>query len=107
MEFRNFDDPLYKKWRGKVFRRDFFSCRMCGSKTSLQAHHIRRWADCIELRFVVGNGITLCKVCHSLVKDREEEYAPMFLGLVGTKPNKQSKNDIIDIRMRLRKWPTQ
>lgn len=104
MEFRNFDDPIYKAWRIKVYKRDFFTCRLCGRKDGLQAHHIRRWADYPTLRFIVGNGITLCDVCHANVKDREDEYAPLFLKLVGQKPTrKQDVNNFLKIKQLLRK----
>lgn len=79
---------------------------MCGNQTGIQAHHIRRWADCVELRFVVANGITLCKVCHDLVKDREDEYASRFTKLVGMKPlikTKKDRDTFLEIRMRLGK----
>ncbi len=65
--------PKYKKWRKEVFERDNYICQICfgedermfGEKEfSLEAHHIKRWADHKELRYVVNNGITLCRECH-------------------------------------------
>lgn len=105
-EFRDFQSEQYKAWRLRVFKRDFFHCRLCGGSYHLQAHHIKRWADCIELRFVVSNGITLCETCHATVKDREESYEQMFTKLVGQRPtikNKKKTRDIIlEIKKRLR-----
>lgn len=56
----------YKQWRMKVFNRDKFTCRECGDDRggNLQAHHIKSFAEYPELRFIVSNGITLCKECH-------------------------------------------
>jgi hypothetical protein len=67
-ERRNSD---YKNWRIDVFKRDKFVCRECGYyngcgelRKDLNAHHIIRWIDDIELRYVVNNGVTLCVPCH-------------------------------------------
>jgi 5-methylcytosine-specific restriction endonuclease McrA len=105
-EERNFDDPKYKKWRITVYARDGFACRMCGAcgaGVHLQAHHIHRWADAPTLRYVVGNGITLCEPCHSLVKDKEDEFAPRFLELIKQtiKVKKASRDTLINIRIRM------
>ena len=110
-EMRNYDDPQYKKWRYLVYKRDAFTCRLCGSNNDLQAHHIKRWSEFPTLRFVVNNGITLCKLCHTLVKDREAEHEAQFTALVGKKATgrrskaAQSTNDdaLFKIRAALRK----
>ena len=54
----------YKQWRKAVFVRDKFSCQHCGTKKRLQAHHIKSWMRCEELRYDISNGITLCRSCH-------------------------------------------
>lgn len=59
---RNSDE--YRRWRKAVFVRDNFQCQHCGTKRDIQAHHIKPWARCEELRYDVSNGITLCKSCH-------------------------------------------
>lgn len=104
---RNFKDPQYVKWRKAVYARDNSSCRMCGRHgrgAHLQAHHIVRWADSPELRYVISNGITLCEVCHSLVKDREAEYAPRFVALISQAPKrKRDRDSFIAVRIALRK----
>jgi hypothetical protein len=54
-----------KYWRDKVFIRDNYTCQTCGIRGGrLEAHHIKRWADYPKLRYVVSNGITLCRTCH-------------------------------------------
>jgi 5-methylcytosine-specific restriction endonuclease McrA len=54
----------YKQWRKAVFVRDRFQCQHCGTKKDIQAHHIKSWMRCEELRYDVSNGITLCRSCH-------------------------------------------
>jgi 5-methylcytosine-specific restriction endonuclease McrA len=62
----------YKRWRYDVYVRDGFACRHCGDARggNLHAHHIKPFADHPELRYDVGNGITLCKPCHKKVHAR-------------------------------------
>ncbi len=55
----------YKNWRSSVYERDNYTCRHCQKdKCKLNAHHIVRWVDSIEMRFDINNGITLCIECH-------------------------------------------
>lgn len=62
-------DSRYKTWRTAVFERDYYTCQDCGDNRggNLQAHHIKPWGDCPELRFDVSNGLTLCIECHRKV----------------------------------------
>ena len=78
---RNFDDPVYKDWRNRVFKRDRYQCQMpqCGRKKKINAHHIRRWADSANLRFNTLNGITLCWSCHKKVTGDELRYEGLFI----------------------------
>lgn len=55
----------YKIWRDSVFKRDNYTCVICGSKGRyLNADHIKQFAYFPELRFDVSNGRTLCVLCH-------------------------------------------
>jgi hypothetical protein len=68
---RKLDDRrshLYPKWREEVFKRDGYRCQKCGDARggNLRAHHIKPFALHPELRFAVGNGVTLCHTCHQL-----------------------------------------
>lgn len=59
--------PERREWSRAVLKRDGFKCIKCGSKKNLHAHHVKPWAQFVDLRFVVSNGETLCEVCHGLV----------------------------------------
>jgi 5-methylcytosine-specific restriction endonuclease McrA len=55
----------YKLWREAVFTRDNWSCQKCGKKGGkLVSHHLYNFADFLELRTSIENGITLCKKCN-------------------------------------------
>ena len=53
----------YKRWAKKVVQRDG-CCIACGACEKLHAHHMNHATYCIEQRFWVKNGITLCNECH-------------------------------------------
>ncbi len=59
-------DWRYKEWRTAVFQRDDYTCQVCQKRGgSLHAHHVKGWAKFPELRYVVGNGLTVCEdPCH-------------------------------------------
>lgn len=55
----------YKKWRMKVFQRDWFRCVFCGYKgRDIHADHIKPFSSFPDLRLNVDNGRTLCIPCH-------------------------------------------
>jgi len=59
---RNYDE--YKQWRIAIYKRDFFTCQICGSKENICAHHIYNYKNNKRLRTDLNNGITLCIDCH-------------------------------------------
>jgi hypothetical protein len=57
-----------KIWRGKVFKRDNWTCQECGQiGGDMEAHHIKEWRKFKKLRFSVDNGITYCVKCHKKI----------------------------------------
>lgn len=84
---RNFKDPKYVAWRKAVYKRDGFKCQWpnCTKTTRLNAHHIKNWANFPGLRFLVDNGITLCRYHHDMIKGMEESYAASFMRIIATK----------------------
>ena len=67
--------PKFKEWRLAVFEKDNYTCQKCGANKQnnkwiiLHPHHIKSFANFPELRFVVGNGQTLCEACHGGIHD--------------------------------------
>lgn len=84
---RNFKDPQYIKWRQEVYKRDKHKCQWpnCNQRSRLNAHHIKNWAQFPGLRFVVDNGITLCRSHHDQIKGLEEAFAATFMRIVASK----------------------
>jgi len=78
------NDPEYKQWRYRVFKRDRHVCRMnnqdCFGK--VQAHHILPWKGYPKERYNINNGITLCQAHHPTTRAEEKRLIPLFQGLV-------------------------
>lgn len=94
----------YRLWCKEVKTRDKFRCQMpnCSHKCkAMHAHHIQRWADSPQLRFVAANGITLCRTCHNIVTQNESYYIQIFTQIL----NPQMQNDIYRIRKGLDETP--
>jgi len=56
-----------KNFREKVLKRDGYTCQICGSRRSLEVHHIVPRSK--GGTNIVENGFTLCKDCHKAVHD--------------------------------------
>lgn len=60
----------YNDWHDTVIERDNYTCQCCGNKSGnghkveLHVHHIFNFADNVDKRYDVNNGICLCKKCH-------------------------------------------
>lgn len=88
----------YKYWRGQVYIRDQFTCKMCGDDRggNLHAHHIHRRIDNPELKFQVSNGITLCKNCHQKTMGREGKFIALFEKFANSvKPSSMGSIDMV------------
>ena len=76
----------YKDWRTAVYERDNYTCQCCGKRGGkLNAHHINSFADYLELRYDIRNGITLCIDCHDSTEDGS------FHNIYGTHGNTPSQ----------------
>lgn len=59
------DSYFYDDWRKMVYENDDYTCQCCGQRGGkLNAHHIKDFAQYIDLRYDLSNGITLCSNCH-------------------------------------------
>jgi hypothetical protein len=56
-----------REWILSVFKRDKFTCQCCGDNKghNLNAHHLEGFHWCIDLRYDLNNGVTLCENCHN------------------------------------------
>lgn len=66
-------------WRRRVLRRDG-KCYFCNTTIDkrLDAHHIRRKKLYPKMRYLISNGMSLCRRCHNRIRNREEMYAPLL-----------------------------
>ena len=78
----------HRLWRRAVLEKDSFVCQKCFQLGgNLIAHHIFNFADYLELRFAIDNGITFCKKCHREFhrkygkKNNTKEQLIEFLGI--------------------------
>lgn len=58
-------------WSQFIRERDGNRCVICNSKKRLSAHHVIRKSLWKGLKYLTGNGITLCHICH---KDPHEGF---------------------------------
>ena len=63
----------YREWKNAVLERDDYTCQICGSKGSVHAHHIKSYTKYPDLRYEVGNGVTLCVECHRKMHHRRKD----------------------------------
>ena len=79
----------------QVHKRDRHTCRFpgCKSRKKIQVHHIKRYADFPELREKAINLICLCRKHHELVKNKEDQYAPLFFSIIN-KMDRETKEKL-------------
>ena len=70
--WERFRDERYLAWRRAVLERDGYVCQRCGRRCKryergLAAHHVEPYASHPGLRYDVGNGVTLCRMCHLML----------------------------------------
>ena len=71
-------NPDSREWRKAVLARDGNRCRLCASTERVETHHIHRFATHPDLRWVVVNGITVCRECHKALRGKEEAHADVL-----------------------------
>ena len=55
----------YNEWRKAVYKRDGWTCQECKVKQEHPiAHHLKSFHEYPDLRFIVENGMTVCRSCH-------------------------------------------
>ena len=56
----------YDNWRKNVYSKDWYTCQCCGEYRGiiLNAHHLKDFANHLDLRFNVSNGMVFCSNCH-------------------------------------------
>lgn len=65
-----FRDPKHIEWAKAVKERDNYRCQICfefglqNFDKELHSHHKNSWDWCVEERFELLNGATLCKFHH-------------------------------------------
>lgn len=65
--------------RNAVLLRDLYECQMCGAKgIKLEVHHIIKWSSQRAVRQNKRNLISLCRDCHTSIKNKEERYVAIF-----------------------------
>jgi hypothetical protein len=77
-------DSKYKGWMFAVKNRDGWKCKLINGQCSgrLEAHHIFRWADFPKQRYVVDNGIALCKFHHPRTLEQETKMIRQLTNLI-------------------------
>jgi hypothetical protein len=69
--------PKGRQWRTRVYKRDNYTCQICGAHPQRpHAHHIRSAKRYPKLRYEISNGITLCEQCHARVHLGEISIMP-------------------------------
>jgi hypothetical protein len=53
-----------RKWKNLVKERDDYKCIICFSSINTHAHHLESYGSNKSLRYVVDNGVTLCRIHH-------------------------------------------
>lgn len=73
----------YLALRNEVLLRDKYQCQMCNATgVKLEVHHVIRWQRSQAVRQNRRNLISLCKECHRSIRNKEEQYAHIFLARI-------------------------
>ncbi len=58
-------------WRKSIYKRDKYTCQICGNTGNIHAHHIKDYANHPALRLDVNNGLTVCIPCHETIHNKK------------------------------------
>lgn len=79
-------NPIPPETRKAVKLRDRDQCRMCGTKRSLQIHHIRYRSELAGLSNDVihdyWNLALMCRDCHDKIHSNKRVWQPLLLGMM-------------------------
>lgn len=94
----------YRSWRLEVYRKDGYSCKLCGSRDAIRAHHVFPMKE-IYLKFLEENIGKTFKELYLLAMDYEHfwnvDYGMTVCDLChGSIHGKGGKNDIYKLRER-------
>lgn len=61
-------NPRYQSFRRSVLKRDGNKCVICDfhREKDMRVHHVYSWNTHTELRYEIGNAVTLCPRCHDI-----------------------------------------
>ena len=74
-----YESEEYRNFRWRMFKRDGFKCRVCGSKGSLELHHIELKSLNPEKVMEARNVISLCPTHHLMVTKNENKYSEQLI----------------------------
>ena len=77
----------------KVFNACKGTCVLCGSKHTLQAHHIRYRSERKDLINVPQNMVMLCASCHLKVHKNKKYWQPILLEIARWLYDKKNTNN--------------
>ena len=85
-----------KKLKSKVKQRDNFTCILCQEKTDIVVHHI----DYDKMNCDIGNLITLCRKCNSIVNFKRKYRKQYIQSLLQNKKNGVKSGNIQNGQLR-------
>lgn len=56
--------PEYLEWKKQVHIKDNSKCKICNSTKNLEAHHLDSYTKFPDRKYIINNGITLCRTDH-------------------------------------------
>jgi len=85
-----------KEWREKVLARDNNQCQYCGRKEFLDCHHILP-RELTAYRWVLENGIVLCKKHHRFSFEFSSHQSSFLFFLWFMKNKKEQYNKLLKL----------